>query len=221
MPQRLEVSTDVATFGIWEPADQTGSSTTTLDALTATGRACTIGYGADVSGAVDVFVDEPIPAELLASTTLMSECLLDIRSGSVAIDGAEYFRDSKTTCALPKGLYATQVRRLVGEAETTDGEIEALRQIGTVDVEYHDRLIRNGFLIGIAVLLLVTVTLLFVARWYVALPTGLIAFVAYFHVLQRVLNRNRRFQNVADRVFAARHATEPPILVVQFTRRDG
>lgn len=102
MHTRVQVSTDVAALGIWDcgqsavVAGTAGRDVVTLEQLAEQGKACIVAMGTDCGGAVDVFVDEDIPAEFVAESYLMpEERTVLVRSGEVIIDGVEYFGADK------------------------------------------------------------------------------------------------------------------------------
>jgi hypothetical protein len=226
MHTRVQVSTDVAALGIWDRAQPDPAQTPTLEQLAQRGAACIIHVGADCSGAVDVFIDESIPAELLAeSTAIADERTVVVRSGEVVIDGVEYFAAGASTARatssvrLANGTYRAQIRmgKNPDELPEPSSEKEIRRIIGPEEVAYYDKRNKNGLLIGLSTLLILPV-LLFFMRWFVAVPVTLGVFLAYFWVLQWALKRNPRYQKVADRIVRLRIAGERPILVIQLSK---
>jgi hypothetical protein len=217
VPTRLQFSTDVAAVGIWDR--DAGGDASELEKLAQRGEACIVRLGGDCGGAVDVFVDEQLPDEVLSeSVATPEERTVVVRSGAVVIDGIEHFPDSKSSCPIPNGLYVARIRLTKNDDELPepDSEKQLQRALGPPEVDYYDRKNRNVLLIGLSTLLLLP-ALLFLVRWYVAVPVTLAVFVAYFHVQQRLLKRNRRYQNVAERITPLRLAGVRPILTVEFT----
>ena len=236
MHTRVQVSTDVAALGIWDPSQSAGDTgtggrdTVTLEELARRGKACIVTMGADCGGAVDVFVDEDIPVELMAeSNPISEERTVVIQSGEVVIDGVEYFgtdmKDSSgasSGCRLPNGVYRTRIRvsKSNDELPEPNSEKEMRRVVGSEEVQYYDKTNRNGLLLGFTTLLALPALLLLVP-WFVAVPVTLSLFIAYFHIQQWVLRRNPRYQKVAGRIAVLRLAGERPILAVQFLTWHG
>lgn len=226
MHTRVQVSTDVAALGIWDRAQPDPAHATTLEQLAQQGAACIIHMGADCSGAVDVFIDESIPAELLAeSTATADERTVVVQSGEVVIDGVEYFAAGSSTSSgtspvrLANGTYRAHVRTAKNPDELPEpsSEKEIRRIIGAEEVAYYDKRNKNGLLIGLSTLLILPV-LLFLTRWFVAVPVTLGVFLAYFWFLQWALKRDARYQKVGDRITRLRLAGERPILVIQLSK---
>ena len=228
MRARIQFSTDVAALGIWDRTHPvaTGRSVASIEELARRGEACILHLGEDTGGAVDVFVDEDIPPELLAeSTPLAEERTVVVLSGDVVIDGVEYFGRTErmqsiqsSTCRLPNGVYRIRIHATKDEDSLPEpsSEKEIRRLIGSADVDYYDRTNRNALLIGLSIWLLLPVLLL-VMPWFVAVAITLIAFVAYFHLQQWIVRRIPRYQKVADRMALLRLAGERALLSVQFS----
>jgi hypothetical protein len=232
MPLRIQVSTDVAAIGIWDRSQPVArvSNAGTLEELAQQGEACIVRLGADWAGAVNVFVDEQFPADVLAeSLPIVEERTIVVRSGEIVIDGLEYFGGSKTdeeeassVVRLRNGTYRTNIRVTKRDDELSEpgSENELRRLLGADEVEYYDRANRNGLLLGLSTLLILPV-LLFLVPWYVAVPIALVVFVSYFHVRERLLKRNERYQKLAERIVAWRLAGERPFLSIQLSMWDG
>jgi hypothetical protein len=224
MRTRLQVSTDVAAIGIWDPSAATGAAK--LETLATQGQALIVRLGADSGGAVDVFVDEELPPAVIAETApASSDGTVRIQSGELMIDGIEYFnagaRESgaASTCRVPNGTYRATARLTKDEDTLPEpaSEAEIRRIVGAAEVEYYDRTNRNGMLIGLSTWLLWP-ALWFVLPWYVALGVTLVVFVGYFHVAERVLQRNRRYKSIAGKITPLRLAGARPLLVVHLAR---
>ena len=232
MHTRVQVSTDVAALGIWDRGQPalTGSDLPTLEQLAQQGEACILRMGADCGGAVDVFVDEDIHAELLAeSVPIAQDRTVVVRSGGVVIDGVEYFdaakkRSSETSSigGLPNGIYRAKFRLTKNDDELSEphSEKEMKRMIGPTEVDYYDKTNREGLLFGLGTLLVLPVLLFFIP-WFVAVPATLVVFLGYFHFRQWLLRRNPRYQSAAERIVPWRLARERPILAIQLSKWDG
>lgn len=125
-------------------------------------------------------------------------------------------------CRLPNGTYRMRIRvtRSDDELPEPNSEKEVRRIIGSEEVEYYDKTNRNGLLLGLTTLLALP-ALLWLLPWFVAVPVTLGLFIAYFHVQQRILRHNPRYQKVAGRIGMLRLAGERPILAVQFSTWHG
>jgi len=221
---RLEVSTDAGSLAIWDAAAPASGGT--LEDAARRGQACILRMEGDCGGAVDVFVDQPVPADVLADTSpLGEEQTIAIRSGEMVVDGIEYFdpkqpqANANTICGLPNGTYRVAVRRLRDEDELGEplSEKELRTVVGAANVEYYDRINRNGMLIGLSTLLLLPL-LLFVTRWYVAAPMTLVVFLGYFPVMHWVIYRNPRYRALHEQVQVLRYGNERPLLAIQLSR---
>ena len=226
MRLRMPVSTDVAAFGIWDSAQPgRAAGPVSLEALAQRGEACIVNMGGDCGGAVELFVDEEIPAALVAeSDPVAGERTVAVRSGSVAIDGVERFGAEEAACSrVPDGVYLARIRltRSDDELPEPESEKEIRRSIGAGDVEYYDRTNRNSLLIALGVLALGLVLLLWLFRWFVAVPAALILFFGYFHLRERQLKRNPRYQAIAEPIVPLRLAGDRPLLAVQLSRWQG
>ena len=225
LPTRLQVSTDAGSLAIWDAAEPAAGGT--IDDAVRRGHACILWMEGDCGGAVDIFVDRDLPAGVLADTTPFGdEQTVVIHSGELIVDGIEYFDAKKTAsgdrpvCRLPNGTYRATVRRIGNEDELPEpqSEKEIRRIVGAANVEYYDRMNLNGLLIGASTLVLLPL-LLFVTRWYVAVPVSLAVFLGYFHVLQRVLERNPRYRALREQITPMRIAGERPLLAIQLSRQ--
>jgi hypothetical protein len=185
--------------------------------------------GADVGGAVDLFVDEDVPADMVAeSSPVRDQRTVVVRSGEVAIDGIEHFAtegqstDLPSRGQIPNGTYLTKIRVTKNEDELPEpkSEKEIRRLLGADNVVFHEKTNLKTLLIGLSTLLLLPI-LLFVVRWYVAVPVTLVVFIGYFHVAQWWLKRNPRFQKVDAQIGAMRLAGERPIVIIQLSNWSG
>src|SRR5688572_27864061 len=99
MKARFDAGTDVAMIGAWDAqrgaqpfsADEYRRLSDTLDADAAEGHVFVVYTGADGGGPVDVYIDEPIPGDLMGRLTPVGdECVLALPSGSLDVDGVEH-----------------------------------------------------------------------------------------------------------------------------------
>lgn len=226
MRARIQVSTDVAAIGIWDPASEASAGSIPLETLVRQGEACIVRLGGDSSGPVEVFVDEAPPPAMLAETTPIGDRqAIVVRSGEIVIDGVEYFGANlgrpraDARCRVPNGTFLADMRITKDEDTLPEpaSEAEVRRIVGAAEVDYYDRTNRNGLLVGLGTWLLFPV-LLFLVPWYAALGGTVIAFIGYFHVRERILKGNARYQSAAGKITPLRNAGQRPLFVVQLSR---
>ncbi len=228
MHTRLQASTDVAAFGIWDRDHRdTARNPAGLEDFARRGQACIVRMGGDCAGAIDVFIDERIPPDRLSECLLVADDrTIVVQSGALVIDGIEYFSNDRvetsSACRLPNGTYRVRVFVTKNEDQLPEpaGE-QALRDtVGAEEVDRYDRTNRNVLLGGLGVLLTLPL-FLFLMPWYAALPVTLALFIAYFHVQQWLLSRNPRYRSAADRIVPLRLGGERPILVIELSKWSG
>jgi hypothetical protein len=232
MHTRVQVSTDVAALGIWDRGQPalTGGEVITLEQLAEQGEACILRMGADCGGAVDVFVDEDVPAEFLAGGLPIAEDrTVVVRSGGIVIDGVEHFEAPKRTSSgissvgdILNGTYRAKIRVTKNEDDCPEpnSEKEMKRMIGSAEVGYYDKTNQNALLLGFSTLGTLPV-LLFFTPWFVAVPVTLSIFLGYFHFQQWRLRRNPRYQRASEKIGPWRLSHERPILAIQLSKWHG
>lgn len=198
-----------------------------LEAEADAGHAFFLRTKADGGGPVDVYIDEPIPVELAERLTPLGDAfVLALPSGSLAVDGAEYYRPKKPDAAMtaravtvPAGDYALRCYAARGEDAAPmprpDRELEAI--LGKDDLRYYDRVTRGGCVIGLLLLLLLP------ALWplfglKIAFAATAVIVVAYFSVRERVLRRNARFARLRETITAFRRGRDEPVFVLELRR---
>jgi hypothetical protein len=225
--QRVTVSTDVAALGLWDRAH--GDPASTIEDLALRGEVCVVRMGADVGGAVNVFVNEPIPTELRGeSVAIADERTIVIRGGGVVVDGVEYFGAGRPRAPnapvvdVPNGVYRVTIHVTRDEDALPEPRSEKkLRQLlGADRVKHYDRTNRDALLVGLGILL-ATPLLFFIVTWYDAFAGGLSVFVAFFHVRERMMRANARYQAVAGQIISWRLGSERPLLLIQLRAWDG
>ena len=218
-------------FGAWdstagaEPFGSTGlkQPETLLEADANAARVFLIHSGADGGGPVDAYIDEPIPDDVKQRLTpIDGDFLLAVPSGSLTVDGAEYYRNAKpstttaNTAAVPAGDYAVRcyVNRNDEDEEEPKSEAELALIVGKEEVEYYDRVNRRGCLGGLSTLLLFPI-LAFLIDWRLALVITIVVSVSYFHVRERLVKRNTRYAKLGEAITAYRLEHDPPIFVLE------
>src|SRR3982751_5064417 len=108
MKARFDAGTDVAMIGAWDAqrgaqpvtAEEYRRLSDTLDADADAGHIFVLHTRADGGGQVDLYVDEPIPSEVMTSLTPQGgEFVLALPSGSLMVDGVEHYRPRKPDAA--------------------------------------------------------------------------------------------------------------------------
>jgi hypothetical protein len=234
MKARFDVGTDVAMIGAWDA--QRGAQpvtpeeykrlSDTLDAEADAGHVFVLHTRADGGGHVDVYVDEPIPSEVMARLTAQGdEFVLTLPSGSLMVDGVEHYRARKPDAAasdravhVPAGDYGLRCFATEDDEEAAPRSERDLETIlGKDDHRYYDRITRGGCLIGALLLLLLPALWPFFGL-KVALATSIVVVVAYFNVREWMLRRNARFVRLRETITAFRRQRREPTLVLELRR---
>ena len=230
MKARFDAGTDVAMIGAWDAqrgaqpfsADEYRRLSDTLDADATAGHVFVLHTGADGGGPVDVYIDEPIPGELMDRLTPLGDAFaLALPSGTLDVDGVEHYRARKPDAGranravtVPAGDYV--LRCFAGkdgeeEAPRSESDLESL--VGKDDLRYYERMTRYGCLTGLLLLLAFPALLPFFG-WKIAFGTTVVAVVGYFNVREWMLRRNERFARLRERVTAFRlHGAEPTFVL--------
>ena len=235
MKARFDAGTDVAMIGAWDAQRGAQPFTTaefeqlsdSLEAEADAGHAFFLRTKADGGGPVDVYIDEPIPAELAERLTPLGDAfVLALPSGSLTVDGAEYYRpkrpDAATTAravTVPAGDYALRCYAAKDEeaAATPRPERELEAILGKDDLRYYDRVTRGGCVVGLLLLLLLP------ALWplvglKIAFAVTAVIVVGYFSVRELVLRRNARFARLRETIRAFRLRYDEPVFVLELRR---
>ena len=234
MKARFDAGTDIAMIGAWDA--QRGAQpfsdseyarlSDALDAEAAQGHIFVLRTGGDGGGPVDVYIDEPVPPEAVANLTpLGDELILALPSGTLDVDGVEYYRPRKPDASrasraimLPPGDYTLRCYAANDEEDSGPAAAQSERDlesvIGAEDLRYYERTTRAGCLTGLLLLLLFPALLPFFG-WKVAFGVTAVAFVGYFNVREWVLRRNERFARLRERVTAFRLGRDGPTFVLE------
>jgi hypothetical protein len=234
MKARVDAGTDVAMIGAWDArrgaqpftAEEFKQLSDTLDADAAEGHVFVLQTGGDGGGAVDVYVDEPIPSEAMARLTpLGGEFVLALPSGALVVDGVEQYRAKKPdvnqsdrVVSVPAGDYVLRCYAPTdAEKAKPESEKDLEAALGTNELRYYERVTRGGCLVGALLLLLFPVLLPFLG-WKVAFPVTLVIVVAYFSVREWMLRRNERFARLRETIAAFRLGRQEPTFVLELRR---
>lgn len=237
MKARVDAGTDVAMIGAWDAlrnerpfsAAETKRVSETLEADAAEGHLFLLRTGADGGGAIDLYIDEAVPAEVQQRLAREGgEFLLALPSGRLVIGGAEDYRSAEpkntgpdSCVTVPAGDYALRCYRLEDEEQEPGSEKELRRLVGSADLAYYDRANRTGCLGGLLTLLVFPL-LSFTLGWKIALPLTAIAFLSYFPIREWFLKRDARYQRLHKVVplFRIRHP-DPTFVFELRPIRDG
>lgn len=229
MHARFNVGTDVAMLGAWDA--QRGSQIASaaewkkwsdlLEADAAAAHIFLVKTGADGGGPVDVFVDEPVPQDILKDLTRMEgEFLLALPTGDLVVDGAEFYRTPKDAptanhpARVRPGDYLVRCYEWANVEAPPKSEAELERLVGRADVAYYDRLNHIGCWLGIAMLLLLPIWWYAWGLW-VAIPLTVVTFVSSFHVHRWILKSNKRYQRLLEVIPTYRLRHEDPGFVLE------
>ena len=235
MKERFDAGSDVAMIGAWDAergaqaftAEERKRLSEALDADANAGHIFVLHTGADGAGPVDVYLDEPIPPDVLAHLTpLGDECVLALPSGTLVVDGVEYYRTKKPdvrpsnrTATVPAGDYLLRcfaTKDEEGEATPrSEQELEAI--VGRDELRYYERVTRSGCRTG-ALLLLLFPALLPVLGYKIAVPNTLVVVVAYFNIREWMLRRSPRFTRLRETITAFRLERQTPTFVLELRR---
>jgi len=235
MKARFDAGTDVAMVGAWDldhgarpfSAEEFKRLPEALDADAAEGKLFVLHTGADGGGPVDVYVDEPVPAETMADLTPLGDALvLALPSGRLVVDGVEHYRARKAdptsasrAVAVPPGEYLLRCYTPPDEEQgvpTAPGhDLESA--VGKDELRYYERVTRSGCVIGLGLLLLFPI-LGPLAGWRIAFATTVIAVIGFFYAREWLLRRNERFARIREAVTAHRLGAQEPTFVLALRR---
>jgi hypothetical protein len=235
MKARFDTGTDVAMIGAWDA--QRGAQpvtpeeyrrlSDTLDAEADAGHIFVLHTRADGGGHVDVYVDEPIPNEVMTRLTGQGdEFVLALPSGSLMVDGVEHYRARKPDAAasdravaVPAGDYALRCYAAKDDEEAAPRSDRDLATIlGKEDLRYYDRITRGGCLTGAFLLVLLPVLLWPLFGPKIALGSSVVVVVAYFNVREWVLRRDARFVRLRETITAFRLQRQESTFVLELRR---
>ena len=236
MNARVDAGTDVAMIGAWDAqrgaqpftAEEFKQLSDTLDADATQGHVFVLHTGADGGGPVDVYVDEPIPSEIMARLTpLGGEFVLALPSGALVVDGVEFYRSKKPdvgqadrAVSVPAGDYVLHCYTPPDDDKAepkSERELEAI--VEPDDLRYYERVTRGGCRTGALLILLFPALLPFVS-WKAAFPITLVVVVGYFNVREWLLRRNERFARLRETIVAFRRGRRETTFVLELRRID-
>jgi hypothetical protein len=226
---RFDVGTDVATLGAWDASRGAQIATgegwkrwsDRLDADADEGHIFLIKTGGDGGGALDVYVDEPVPGSIAKDLTRVEgEFLLALPTGELIVDGVEYYRTAtpapkaSTPARVRPGDYVVRCYEWANDEAPPKSEEELERLVGRADIAYYDRMNHVGCWLGLAMVLL------FPVWWYlfgflVAFPLTIITFLGSFHVHGWIKKRDARYQRLLEVIPTYRLQREDPSYVLE------
>lgn len=224
MHKRIEIGTDIATIGVWDPARERHDLKTAKYAVyesdlrseAEAGRLFFVNTGADGGFLTDIYVDEQPDSDCLSLYSAVErEFLIESQSGRLNAGGVEDFINSakqitsdEDQFTVTPGRYALRFYELM-----EDRLIDRLRNhIGADDYAYYESKF-EGVPWGCLLFLIATVCL-FTKLWLVS--AGMFAVWAAFLVIRsRVRSADRRFQDIAKRIEAFDEQFPPFIYVLR------
>lgn len=236
MRTRFDAGTDIAMIGAWDAARgavpfsaaEYERLADTLDADADAGHLFVLRTGADAGGPVDVYIDESIPPELSERLTPLGDAfVLALPSGSLMVDGAEFYRSRKPdpgaatrAVAVPAGDYVLRCYAPEGEKRAPPRpDHELATRIAPDDLRYYDRVMRGGCAMGALLLLLLPALWPFFGL-RVAVTVTVVAVVAYFSIREWMLRRNERFARLRETITRVRLQGAGPTFVLELRRVD-
>lgn len=209
MVKRIEIGTDIATIGVWDPARERHDLKTAkyaeyeaaLRSEAEAGRLFLVYTGTDGGCLTDIYVDEqPDPDCLILYSPVEREFLIECQSGRLIAGGVEDFikGDKQITSdadqfTVTPGRYALRFYELIEERL-----IDRLQNhIGAEDYAYYESKFA-GFPWGCLLLVIATMSLFFKLWLVSASMFGLWA--AYLAIRSRVRAADHRFQDIAKRI---------------------
>jgi hypothetical protein len=230
MSKRIDIGTDIATIGVWDPSHErhdlknvkfadfeAGLQSEARDA-----RLFFIYTGADGGFLTDIYVDEnPDPDMLTLYSAVEREFLVTSESGRLIAGGVEDFvSDTKQITAdedqfsVSPGPYAIKIYELIED----EVFIRLRNHIGEEDYAYYKSK-SAGFPWG-CLLFVIAVGFLFSRLWLVSASLfGL--WLAYMVFRSRVRSADHRFQDIAKRLTALDNQFPPFIYVLRSVSEAG
>ena len=235
MRKRIDAGTDVAMIGAWD-AQQNASPFTpaevadhqnSLERDVSQGALFLIRTGGDGGGPVDLYIDEPVPPDVLARVTpVAGEARLSLPTGALTVGGVEDYRsaDARITgpgslVTVPAGDYAVRCYVATDPEREPASEKTLRRLVSPADIKYYDSVNQRGCVAGAFTLLLFPV-LSYPFGWKVALPITVVAFLGFFPLLQWGLKRNPRYQRLDAVIPIHRIQQGDPTYVFELRRHD-
>jgi hypothetical protein len=233
MKARIDAGTDVAMIGLWD-AQRSATPLTpaeskkfadALEADAGQGHVFVVHTGGDGGGPVDLYIDEPIPADVQERLEPgAGESVLILPTGALTVGGAEDYRSAKpritganSVVQVPAGKYSVRCYAL-NEEESPATEAALRKRVGREDIEYYDRVNKRGCAAGAALLLLFPI-LWFPLGWKLALPITVAVFLAFFPIFRWFLKRNARYQRLDQVIPGFRLGNADPTFVFELRRR--
>ena len=229
MIKRIDVATDIAMIGAWD-ASHTEQPLSRQDKRrfrqilhedAEQGRLFLIETGGDVGGPVELYVDAEIPPNVLKQfNPAQRDFRLQVPSGNLLVGGIEDYRadspkitsDADILTIAPGDYRLRCWIRASDEDEASETELEKL--VGAERLRRFDRRNKLGCMAGPVTLLLFP-ALVFPLGWKIALGVSIVAFLAYWHVLERVLRLSADYRELSEIVPKYREGNERPLFVLQ------
>jgi hypothetical protein len=236
MKARVEAGTDIAQIGAWDVSRDDGlfdklsfkSRNAKLREDSEAGFIFVIHTGADGGGPIDVYLDEPIPENVLPALEKQSgEFRLRVPTGQLVIGGGEDYRSLRpkitgpdSIVSLPAGDY--RLACYVGKEGEYEGvsKLTLLNALGADDYGYWRRRANTGCF-GFLSLPVSFAIAAFAFNWKIAVPMSVVIVILWFHCRDWILKRNPRYQRIDSVVQELRRQAEakaPPTFVFELKR---
>lgn len=227
--KRFDCKTDIALIGIWDISliDESirnidfADIEPLIEDKSRKGHLFYIETGGDGSGFIDVYVDEDIPKEVKAycNESKQSFLLLAPR-GELKCDGLEVYLNGKKSnendiLEVPAGKYRVECYpcKDYDELEDIHTEQELKKQLPVEDIEYFDKKTTGAFKWAFIVTIIVFAITILTTKWYVALAASFVAFIAFFHVYEAILAKDKKYQELTKIIPQYRISKERPAFV--------
>ncbi|BBO31759.1 hypothetical protein [Lacipirellula parvula] len=224
MPKRIDIGTDIATIGVWDPTrerhDLSGAKyadfQAALESEAKAARLFFVETGGDGGHLTDVYVDEQPSSDCLSLySPVEREFLIESPSGRLIAGGIEDFVSSEKqitseedVIAVAPGIYALKIHQLV-EDKLNDRVREC---VGAEDYAYFVHKTTPsywGFLLfGIALISLL-------ARLWLISIAMLALWIVYMVIRSRSRKADKRFRDINNRVEALDKQFPPFIYVLR------
>lgn len=227
MRKRIDIGTDIATIGVWDPTFECPDLSAAnyadyqagLEAEASAGRLFFILTHADGSYPAVIYAGEsPAPDTLVLYKSAARSFLVHCSSGRMIAGGIEDFVNKKNVItsaedefSLTPGSYTIQFYELIEEKLIARLRVE----LGDSDYDYYaDRAERLPWGCALVATILFTVILLFTQFWGAALAVFCTGFV-YAIFRRRTQAGDHRFHSIAERVRSIDADIPPFIYVLQ------
>ncbi len=239
MKARAFTGTDIATVAVWDaarqadvlPAGKDRAREAAIAADLAAAALFVIHTGGDGSGAVDIYVDEEPPADVLAGfRPVGAEHRFTLASGKLAADGLEYYRVDAKHAALkqvievPAGDYGIRCHSIKDE-EAAGAQPDSRKMdeaIGEESARYFNRVQKRGALGCWMILLAPVLWPLLGGMWAAGIVLAIMLGWSQLH--EYGVARDRRYQEIVrqrEAYWEQAEADAPATMLLVLRRLTG